>query len=111
MCFLVMGPVQADPDDLRSFVDLLLKAAELPSVEKLAVVLNVDVKQLRKELRAEGHLSLTRIIAQLGRVPWFWSRLGMELIKRDGPPPEARMAAKVVELVDAAQEPSQQRSA
>jgi hypothetical protein len=117
--FLLLSPLTVDPCELRAHVELICEAAEIPSMEKLALALDMDEGQLNRQLRGEGHLSLTRIVGVLAKQhPQFWSRYAWLLACRFGVPMEAKRAAWLAfgtmgrrrQLKMAAQQP-QKRSA
>jgi hypothetical protein len=114
------GSVSANPRDLHELADLICDAAKLPSLEKLAIALDQDDKQLRRQLDGEGHFSLTRVVAKLGaKDPGFWPRLAWLLACRYGVPKEAKRAAMLTfgvlgnrrQLKMAARQASHRRSA
>lgn len=83
-----------DPRELADQLDIVREAAGLASVEKLAFALGLDESQLRRQLRDEGHVSFSRIVAKLpGIHPRFWSRYGWLLVCRHGVPAEAKRSA------------------
>lgn len=86
----------ADLQALREHVELVMEAARIPSIEKLAAVLEIDRKQLERQLDGEGHFSFSRIIGKLGKEPEFWPRYAWALIVRYGLPPEAQRIADMV---------------
>lgn len=92
--FLLLAPFNVDPCELRAHVELICEAAGIPSMEKLALALDMDEGQLNRQLKGEGHLSLTRIVGVLAKQsPGFWSRYGWLLACRFGVPREATRSA------------------
>jgi hypothetical protein len=95
--FLILSPFTVDPHELRAHVDLICEAAEIPSIEKLALALGMDEGQLKRQIRGDGHLSLSRIVATLGKQnPAFWRRYGWLLACHFGVPSEAKRSAWLV---------------
>jgi hypothetical protein len=99
--FFPIVAVSVDTDTLRLHLEDVLWAAEkcgVASVEKLAVVLEIDAMQLRRQMQGEGHFSLTRLIAAMP--PQFWGYLGWRLICRFDLPEEAKKAAEIQRAVN-----------
>lgn len=91
-CFSEQEEAQRRDDEaaLRQQVDLLMRAARIPSREKLAIVLDMSPGQLQRQLQLQGHFSFTRVVSVLGRDPKFWPRYAWELACEFGLPGEAR---------------------
>lgn len=95
--FIILAPCGVDLFELRQHVELICEAAGLKSIEKLAFALEMDESLLKRQLQGEGHLSLTRIVATLGKQnPQFWRRYGWLLACRYGVPKEAQRSAWMV---------------
>lgn len=93
-CYCSSAVVHVDPRDIQAHIDIILRAAKLGSVEKLAIALRLDETQLRRQIAGEGHLSLTRIIATLGKEDrGFYGRYAVALVEAYGLPREARRTA------------------
>lgn len=91
LCVLPCASVQVNPLELREHIDLIVQAAGLDSVEKLAFALDIDEGQLWRQVQGEGHVSLTRLIAKMPLD--FWPRYALALAMRFGVPREAERAA------------------
>lgn len=91
--FCSAASVTVDPRDVRDMAELIAEAAGVDSMEKLAIALDIDRAQLQRHLEGDGHFSLTRVIATVGKQPGFWPRLAWGLACRYGLPVEARRAA------------------
>ena len=94
---IIVATVNLGADELRELrehVELICDAARLGSLEKLAYALDLNEAQLHRQLQGEGHLSLTRIVVQLGmKDPAFFPRYAWLMACRYGLPKETRIAA------------------
>lgn len=91
---VLSAPVSVDVVLHQRFVSILLEANRRygMSVEKMAVWLDVDVRQLRRQLEGEGNISFTRMM-QLPVGWWGWFAIG--ILTEFGIPRELRRAARV----------------